>query len=121
MHIISQELRAWEREEYGDLRDAEAEAEAEGITCWFCGETVVGQGYAETTMDVDGMIMWVAVCDDCDPPPPPTPMAGRLACPVCNETLAPPRRHSCGGAAVRGQGQTQAQPQLVTAAVAGNL
>ena len=98
MHIISQELRAWEREEYSDLRSAEAA----GITCWFCGEQIEGQDYAETTVDVDGMTMWVPVCDTCDPPPPPpTPMAGRLACPVCNETLAPPRRHSCGGAAHR--------------------
>src|SRR5436190_14073910 len=104
MHIISQEVRAWEREEYSDLRDAEAE----GITCWFCGERIEGQGYAETTVDVDGMPMWVPVCDNCDPPPPPptpTPMAGRLACPICSETLAPPRRHSCGGVARGGQGQ----------------
>lgn len=96
MRIISQELRAWEREEYGDLRDAEAEATA----CWFCGESIEGQGYSETTVDIDGMPMWVPVCDSCDlppPPEPPTPISARLACPICSETLAPPRRHSCGG------------------------
>ena len=67
MRIISQELRAWEQEEYGDLRDLEVE----GICCWFCGEQIGGTDYAETTMDVDGMAMWVPVCDHCDPPPPP--------------------------------------------------
>ncbi len=94
MQIISQETRAWEREEYGDLRDPDFE----GVHCWFCGERIEEQAYAETTLDVDGIAMWVPVCDKCDPPPPPpVPMAGRLACPACSETLAPPRRHCCGG------------------------
>jgi hypothetical protein len=96
VRIISQELRAWEREEYSDLRDSDLE----DMRCWFCGEQVEDAGYAETIVDVDGMLMWVPACDNCDPPqPPPTPIAARLACPICSETLAPPRRHSCGGAA----------------------
>jgi hypothetical protein len=100
MHIIAQELMAWEREEYSDLRDSDLE----GVLCWFCGEQTEEDTYAETTVDVDGMLMWVPVCDNCDPPPPPptpTPIAARLACPICDETLAPPRRHSCGGASRR--------------------
>lgn len=102
MRIISQELRAWEREEYGDLRDSDLE----GLRCWYCGEIVDQESYSEAAEDVEGMLMWVPVCDSCDPPPPPdppwppSPKVARLACPVCSETLAPPRRHSCGGAAL---------------------
>jgi hypothetical protein len=108
MHIISQETRAWEREEYGDLRDPDLE----GVHCWFCGEKVEDQAYAETTVDVDGLTMWVPVCDACDPP--------RLACPACNQTLAPPRRHSCGGAApgYRKPGAAEKQLRAIAATIA---
>lgn len=96
MFSISQELRAWEREEYGDLRDPELE----GPHCWYCAECIVEGSHAEVVVDVDGMTMLIPVCDNCDPPvPPPTPMAARLACPICDEVLIPPRRHSCGGSA----------------------
>jgi hypothetical protein len=97
MQIISQELRAWEKEEYSDLHDPDLV----GVHCWRCGEQLNDKSYSELAQDIDGMLMWVPVCDSCNPPPPPeppTPMAARLACPVCSETLAPPRRHSCGGA-----------------------
>ena len=97
MQIISHEVRAWEREEYSDLSDPDLE----GVHCWYCGERLEEENYSEAAEDVDGMLMWVPVCNGCDPQPPPTPtpIAARLACPVCSETLAPPRRHSCGGAA----------------------
>jgi hypothetical protein len=91
----TQETQAWEREEYGDL----ASAEAQGTYCWFCGERLEDENYAETTVVVDERLMWVPVCDNCGPPTLPPPMAARLACPVCDEVLTPPRRHSCGGAA----------------------
>ncbi|MBF6614156.1 MAG: hypothetical protein IVW55_13600, partial [Chloroflexi bacterium] len=85
--------------EYSDLRDSDLQ----GVRCWFCREQIEGKAYAETTVATDGMLMWVPLCDNCDPPPPPpeppTPIAAWLACPICNETLAPPRRHSCGEAA----------------------
>lgn len=91
---ISQETKAWEREEYGDLADVEAQ----GTYCWFCGERLEDVNHAETTVVVDDRLMWVPVCDNCGPPTLPPPMAARLACPVCDEVLTPPRRHSCGGA-----------------------
>ncbi len=96
----SQEQRAWKREEYGDLQDLEMV----GPHCWYCAESIAeAEGsHAEAVVSIDGMTMLVPVCDNCDPTIPPTltptPMAARLACPICNETLAPPRRHSCGGA-----------------------
>ena len=121
MRIISQsqELGAWEKEEYSDLRDSDLV----GVRCWFCGEQIEGISYAETAVDLDGMLMWVPVCDSCDPPPPPeppTPIAARLACPICDETLAPPRRHSCGGA-THGQVPVEARDVGVGAAAITSL
>ena len=95
MFSISQELRASEREEYSDLHDSDLE----GVRCWYCGEHLHEDNFSEIAEDVDGMLIWVPVCANCDPPPPaPTPLAARLACPLCSQTLAPPRHHSCGGA-----------------------
>lgn len=96
MFSISQEQRAWENEEYGDLSDPEME----GPHCWYCAESLINGSHVEVVLDVDGMTMLVPVCDYCGGPPPPTPISARLACPICDEVLTPPRRHSCGGAAV---------------------
>lgn len=98
MASISQKLKAREREEHIGL--AVVTVETQGTCCWFCGEELRDEDYAETTVVVKGRLRWVPVCDSCCPPTlPPTPLAARLACPICDETLVPPRRHSCGGAA----------------------
>lgn len=90
-------VKVLEKGHYGGLLTAGPE---EGTYCWYCGEHLEGNAYSEAPIDSGGRLVWVPVCEDCCPTPPPTrPLAARLACPVCNETLAPPRRHSCGGAA----------------------
>lgn len=83
--------------------------------CWYCGEVLAKETYSEAPIDRDGRLVWVPVCENCCPPTPPTlPLAARLAlpipptllarlaCPICDQTLTPPRRHRCGGAGKAG-------------------